>query len=122
MHLNFRRLELLVQIVVQKVMLYAVNSAMRFHSHLFEANPNQNGTADMISDGSGLATLAAFDPCQLLGFSVKLLDLPAKAAHILYDLHVVLSHLVSNDIIRALRRRRIALLGKLSPYAWQETL
>jgi hypothetical protein len=33
-----------------------------------------------------------------------LLNIPAKAAHILYDLHVVLSHLVSNDIIRALGR------------------
>jgi hypothetical protein len=76
----------------------------------------------MISDSSGFPALVAFDASQLLGLSVKLLDLPSKAAHILYDLQVVLSHLVSNDIIRALRRRRIALLGKLSPYVEQENL
>jgi hypothetical protein len=86
-------------------MLYAVNSPMRFNSHLFETNPNQNGTTNMISDGSRFATLISFDACQLLGFSVKLLDLPAKAAQIMYDLHVVLRHLVGNDIVRALGRQ-----------------
>jgi len=77
---------------------------MRFNSHLFESNPDQNSTADVVPNNSGFATLTAFDTRQLLGFSVKLLNLPAKAAHLLYELHVVLSHLVRNDIIRALGR------------------
>jgi hypothetical protein len=75
-----------------------------FDSHLFETNPDQNGTADGVPHGSRFATLISFKPRQLFGFSMKLLDLPAKAAHILYDLQVVLSHLVRNDIIRALDR------------------
>jgi hypothetical protein len=103
-------------------MVYVINGSLRFNSHLFETNPNQNGTANVVPDDSSFATLIAFNTRQLLGFSVKLLDLPAKAAHILYDLHVVLSHLVRHDIVRALRRRQTALLGKLSPYARQESL
>jgi hypothetical protein len=86
-------------------MFYAVNSTLRFKRHLFEPNPNQNGTTNMISDDSCFATLISFDARQLLGFSVKLLDLPAKAAQIMYDLHVVLRHLVGNDIVRALGRQ-----------------
>ena len=85
---------MLTQIVVQKVMLYAVKCTLCFNRHLFETNPNQNGTANVISDASGFATLISFNTCQVLGLTVKLLDLPTKAAHILYDLHVVLRHLV----------------------------
>ena len=103
-------------------MLYAINGSLRFNSHLFETNPIQNGTANVVPDDSWFATLISFNTGQLLGFSVKLLDLPAKAAHILYDLHVVLDHLVRNDIVRGLRRRRTALFGKLTPNVWQEIL
>ncbi len=86
-------------------MLYTVNGSMRLNRYLFESYPNQNGTADMVPDHSRFATLIAFNASQLLGFSVKLLDLPAKAAHISYNLHVVLRHLVGNDIVRALGRQ-----------------
>jgi len=82
-----------------------VNCSLCFNRHLFETNPNQNGTANVIPNDSRIATLTAFKTGQLLGFSVKLLDLPAKAAHILYDLHLVLSHLVRHDIVRALGRQ-----------------
>lgn len=82
-----------------------IDGSLSFKRHLFEANPNQNGTANMIPDDSCFARLIAFQTGQLLGFSVKLLDLPAKAAHILYDLHVVLSHLVRHDKVRALGRQ-----------------
>jgi hypothetical protein len=64
-------------------MLYAINSSLCFHSHLFETNPNQNGTTNVISDTSRFAAMIAFDTCQLLGFSVNLLELPTKAAHIM---------------------------------------
>ena len=65
-------------------MLDIVNGSLCINRHLFEPNPNQNGTANVIPDDSRLATLVAFKAGQLLGFSVKLLDLPAKAAHVLY--------------------------------------
>jgi hypothetical protein len=86
-------------------MFYVINGSFGFKSHSFETNPNQNGTANVVSDDSRFATLVCYKTGQLLGFSVKLLDLPAKDAHILYDLHVVLSHLVRHDIIRALGRQ-----------------
>src|SRR5512145_1749276 len=82
-----------------------INGLLRFMSDLLETNPYQHGAANMVSDNSCFATLATFNSGQLLGFTVKLLDLPAKAAHILYDLHVVLRHLVVNDIVRALGRQ-----------------
>src|SRR4030066_2322141 len=86
-------------------MFYLINRLLGFMSDLFEANPYQNGTADVVSDNSGFTTLATFGAGQLFGFAVKLLDLPAKAAHILYDLHVVLRHVVGDDIVRALGRQ-----------------
>jgi hypothetical protein len=82
-------------------MLDTVNRSMRFNCHLFETNPHQNGAANVISDSSRFVTLISLNTRPLLFFSVKLLDLPAKAAHILYDRHVILSHLVRHDIVRA---------------------
>jgi hypothetical protein len=55
-----------------------INSSLCFNRPLLEANPSQNGITDLIPDDSGFATLATFKTSQLLGFSVKLLDLPAK--------------------------------------------
>ena len=69
-------------------MLDLINRSLRFKGHLFE--PNQNGTSNVVSGNSCLSTLIAFKTRQLLGFTVKLLDLPAEATHLLYDLHVVL--------------------------------
>jgi len=105
MHLNVWRLELLAQVIIQKFVLDAINSSVRFNSHLFQANPNKNGTTDMVSDDPCFAALISFDTGQLLSFSVKLLDLPSEAAQIMYNLHVVLRHLVCNDIVRALGRQ-----------------
>jgi hypothetical protein len=59
----------------------------------------------MISNDPGFSALATFNSGQLLGFAVELLDFPAKAAHILYDLHVVLGYLVRDDVICALSRQ-----------------
>jgi len=73
----------------------------------------------MISDNS---TLTPFQPSELFGFSVKLLDLPSKAAHFLYRLRVVLRHILSYNIVRALHRRWKALPGRVSLYDRQEIL
>jgi len=83
-------------------MLDAINGALSFNGNLLEPHPNQDRTTDMVSDNSGYAALISFKSSQLFRFTVKLLDLPAKVAHILYDLHVVLSHLVRHDVVRAL--------------------
>ena len=47
-----------------------VNGSLCINRHLFEPNPNQNGTTDVISYDSRFATLTAFKTGQLLGFSV----------------------------------------------------
>ncbi len=59
----------------------------------------------MISNYSGFTALTIFQSSQLLGFAVKLLDLPTIATHLLYDLRVVLRHIVGHDIVCALGRK-----------------
>ena len=53
-------------------------------SDLFETDPDEDSPADMIPDRPGFPALSTFDPGQLFGLAVKLLDLPAQAAHFLY--------------------------------------
>src|SRR4030066_2568750 len=83
-------------------MLDTINSSLSFWSNMFQMYPNQNGTADMVSDNSGFATLTPFQSGKLLGFSVKLLNLPTQAAHFLYRLGIILSQVVCYHIVRAL--------------------
>jgi hypothetical protein len=59
----------------------------------------------MVSDNSGFTTLTVFQPGQLFGFAVKLLDFPTQAAHRLYSLRVVLRHGVGHNIVRAPGRK-----------------
>ena len=79
-----------------------VNGASSFFGDLFETNPNQHGTPDMVALASaGLATLTAFDAGELFAFAVKLLNLPTQGTRLLCDLRVVLSQVVGDDIVRA---------------------
>lgn len=103
-------------------MFEVINSSLGFIRDLFQTYPNQNSTGNMVSDNSRFAALTTFQPSQLFGFSVKLLDLPTKATHLLYSLRVVLRHVVGHNIVRALRRRRKAQPGIASPYDCQEIL
>jgi hypothetical protein len=50
-----------MQIIVQKIMLDTIDCSAGLNSHLFETDPNKNGTADMVSNQSGLATLISFN-------------------------------------------------------------
>lgn len=50
-------------------------------------------------------TLATLNPSGLLGFTMKLLNLPTQATHLLYRRPVILSGVVGNDPIRALGRQ-----------------
>ena len=56
----------------------------------------------MVADNSRLAALAAFNPPDLLGFAMKLLNLPAPAAHVLNGWCPNLSHLIGDKIVPAL--------------------
>lgn len=80
-----------------------INGTVRFMSDLFEPDPHQDCTADMVADNSGFPALTTFQTGQWFGFAVKLLNLPAQAAHLLDGSRVVLSEIVGNDVIRALR-------------------
>src|SRR4030067_1344406 len=86
-------------------MLDPINCSLCFWSNLFETYPYQNGTANVISDNPGLTALTSFQSSNLLGFPVKLLNLPTQAAHILYGLNIILSQVVRYDIFRALGRQ-----------------
>ena len=56
-----------------------INRPFSFKSNLFEPDPHQNCTANVVSDSSGHLALATFQPGQLFGLSVKLLNFPAQA-------------------------------------------
>ena len=78
-----------------------VDRLLGFPGDLFQTYPDQDGTTDVVADDAGLATLTAFQASELLGFAMKLLDLPAHAARLLCDLRVILSEVVSDHIVRA---------------------
>ena len=64
-------------------MFETIHGLLGFIGNLIETNPDQNRTGNVIADNPSLAALATFQAGQLLGFAVKLLDLPTKAAHLL---------------------------------------
>jgi len=61
-----------------------IDGRMRFLGHLFEPDPDQDGTANMVAQNARGAALAAFQSGELFGFPMKLLNLPAQAAHLVY--------------------------------------
>ena len=67
----------------QHAFLEAVYIRECFSRNSRHPNPHQNGAGNMISLASGLSALAFLNARQLFEFSVKLLDLPTDAAHIL---------------------------------------
>ena len=79
-----------------------INRLLSFMGNLFQSDPHQDCTPDMITDDSGFTTLTTFQSSELFGLSVKLLNLPTQATHFLHGLCVVLSKVVGDDIIRAL--------------------
>ena len=75
---------------------------------VLESQPDQHGTADVVSLDSRPAALAGLDSGELLFFAVKLLDLPAQAGRFLHGLGVGVRGVVGDDIIRALGGKRQA--------------
>src|SRR5258708_18852504 len=84
-------------------MLELINGLRSLCRHMLETNPNEDGTSNMITDNARETTLTTFQTGQLFGLAVKLLNLPAQAAHLLCSLGVILSQVVSHNIIRAQR-------------------
>lgn len=89
-------------------MLYFIDRLLGLRGHLFQTNPDQHGTSDMIPLNPFFAALAGFNPRHLFGLPMKLLNLPAKATRLLDGLHGILSHVVRDDIVRALGRKQQA--------------
>ena len=86
-------------------MLDPMNRSLCFLGNLFEPHPDQNGTADMVTDNPCFPALTALQSSELFGFSVKLLNLPPQATHLLYNLRVILSQVVRDDLVRAQGRQ-----------------
>jgi len=79
-----------------------INGSSRFLSDLLEANPNQNSASDMVTLNTRQTTLTAFNTSGLFGLSMKLLNLPTQATHVLGRLGRILSKIVGSDKVRAL--------------------
>lgn len=96
---------MLAEIIIEQTMFDLIEILVRFVGHLFEPDTDRDGAADIVAQDAGSAALAAFQSGELYGFPVKLLNLPAQAAHLLYRLLVSLSQIVGHDIVRALGRQ-----------------
>ena len=68
---------------------------------MFEARPDEEGAADVVALDSGFAALARLQPRGLLGFAMRLLDLPAEAARLARHLSGILSQVVGDNPVRA---------------------
>ena len=97
---------MLTHIVREYILFDLIDRFPHFLGHLFQSYPDQDGIPNVIPHGPGLAALTALDSGYLFGFAVKLLNLPAPAAHLLYRSRRVLSPIVRHDVVRASGRRR----------------
>ena len=75
-------------------MLDLIDGPLGVSRDLLQTHPSQDGTTDVIAHDSRLTTLAAFQAGKLFGFTVKLLNFPTPAAHLLRGRRVVLSPVV----------------------------
>ena len=80
---------------------------------VFESDPHESGTADVVALDSGFAARAAFHASDLFAFPVPLLNLPTVAAPLLGSRCGVLSPIVSDDPVRAAGRHHYSEQGHL---------
>jgi hypothetical protein len=92
--------------VVEQSVLDAVDGLLGLTSEVGQAEPDEHGTGDVVALDARLAVLVLLDAGSLLEFAVKLLDLPAHAAHLLYGMVRILSQVVGDDPIRAVGGNR----------------
>ena len=72
-------------------MLDLINGLVCLIRDLLESHPNQHCTPDVIANNPCQATLTPFKTGQLLGFTMKLLNLPPPVTRLLCNRCVVLS-------------------------------
>lgn len=89
-------------VVIKQSLLETVNIRSSLLSKLLETNPDENGTADMIALNTSEAALALLNTRNLLGLTVKLLNLPTQGTHLSRALSGVLSDIIRCDEVRAL--------------------
>ena len=92
---------------MQQPMLNLINGTSGLISQVFEAQPDQQGTRNVIALHACFAALAGLDPRQLLELAVILLNLPAQRTRLLCTLRRVLSQIVSDDPVRAVWVRAV---------------
>ena len=89
---------------MQQAVLDLVDGPLALVSQVFQTTPDQHRARDVVALDAPRTTLATLDPRQLLGLSVKLLDLPSHAAHLLRLMHRILrKKVVRDDPLRAAR-------------------
>ncbi len=81
-----------------------VNGLLTGVGEAFEAYPHQQRAGDVVALNTRFAAQAILKTRQLLGFAVKLLNLPAQGTHLLSALCRALSKVVSHDPFRAVDR------------------
>src|SRR6266478_1758438 len=101
--MDSRRTQLRTHVIVEQAVLELIESRGGFLSDLLEANPDQDGTGDMVALDTCQTALTGFNASSLLGFAVKLLNFPAQGTHVLCILRGLLSKIVRGDKVRALR-------------------
>ena len=86
---------------MQQAMFELIHSLVGLVSQRFEPAPHQQRASYVIALNTSFATLALLKPSKLLGFSVKLLNLPTQGAHLLSALCRALRQVVGHDPFRA---------------------
>src|ERR1043165_2117865 len=89
------------KIVVKQAVFELIDSLPTLASQRLQAHPHQQRASDVVALDTGFATLAILKPRQLLGFSVKLLNLPAQRTRFLSTLRRILRQVISHDPFRA---------------------
>ena len=99
-------------------MFELVDGSPGLGGQVFEACPHEEGAGDVVALDAGLAALAGLQPRGLLGFAMRLLDLPAEAARLARRLRRILSQVVGHDPVRAVgghldpEQAQLVLFGK----------
>src|SRR5215212_4604514 len=88
---------------MQQAVLDLVDAPPALVGQVLQAAPHQQRARDVVAPDARSPALATFDPRQLLGLSVKLLDLPAHPARLSRVSHRIPSRIVRDDPLRAAR-------------------
>ena len=94
------------KIIIEQSLFELIDGLACRVGDVFEAHPYQHGASDVIALDTSFSALALLQPGGLLEFSVKLLNLPALAAHLSCSRRGVLCDIVGRDVIRPVGRDR----------------